>query len=35
LGLHRYAVSTHPNEHVLEPPPKKILEPPMMSPTKF
>jgi len=29
LGLHCYAVSTHPDELVLEPPPKKILDPPM------
>ena len=25
LGLHRYAVSTYPDELVLEAPPKKIL----------
>jgi len=29
LGLHLYAVSTHLDELVLEPPPKKILDPPM------
>jgi len=29
LGLHCYAVSTHPDEVVLEPPLKKILDPPM------
>jgi len=28
LSLHCYAVSTHPDEHVLEPP-LKILDPPM------
>jgi len=31
LDLHRYSVSTHPDEIVLEPPPKKILDPPMTS----
>jgi len=30
LGLHYYAVSTHPDEFVLETPVKKILDPPMM-----
>jgi len=29
LGLHCYAVSTHPDELVLEPP-LKILDPPML-----
>jgi len=29
LGLHCYAVSTPPDEVVLEPPLKKILDPPM------
>jgi len=29
LGLHCYAVSTHPDEVVLEHSPKKILDPPM------
>jgi len=29
LGLHAYAVSTHPDELVLEPPLKKILDPPV------
>jgi len=29
LGLHCYAVSTHPDELVLTPPPKKILDPPV------
>jgi len=24
LGVHRYVVSTHPDEIVLEPPPKKL-----------
>jgi len=31
LGLHRYAVSTHPDETVLEPPLKKFLDPPIQS----
>jgi len=29
LGLRRYAVSTLPDEIVLDPPPKKFLDPPM------
>ena len=29
LCLHCYVVSTHPDELVLKPPPKKILDPPM------
>jgi len=29
LGLHCYAVTTHPDDLVLEPTPKKVLEPPM------
>ena len=29
LGLHCYAVNTHPDELVLEPPPKKIMDPSM------
>jgi len=32
LGLHRYAVSTHPDEIVLESPLKKFLDPPMGTP---
>jgi len=29
LGIHHYAVNTHPDEFVPEPPPKNILDPPM------
>jgi len=29
LGLHWYAVSAHPDELILDPPPKKILDPPV------
>jgi len=29
LGLHCYAASTHPDEFVLQAPPKKILDQPM------
>jgi len=35
LGLHCYAVSTHPDELVPEPPLKKILDPPMILLTKL